>query len=243
MRNVRQILRYILVLAVVAGVGTVSAYAVTSSSNNYQITEGEFGSVSNSKTCQAGTCARVTLGDLNTDRASSTNFTTFGPQLSTDPVLEIITDPGVSSLGVLSSTTTGTKLVSLKVRTYLTSGYTIQIVGTPPKYGAHVLNTPSEPTTSQPGTEQFALNLVANDTPNVGQDPLQIPNENFSYGVVESDYNQANKFMYRSGAVVARSSVASGETDYTVTIIVNISGLTPSGDYRSDFSAVIAPIF
>ena len=56
-------------------------------------------------------------------------------------------------------------------------------------------------------------------------------------------YNIPNWFKYRSGETVARSLTDSGRTDYTVTMIVNISSSTPAGEYAGDFAAVVIPAF
>jgi len=129
---------------------------------------------------------------------------------------------------VLTTEKTATKTMIVRVRNYLSDGYTLQIVGSPPKVGGHTLATPTTPTGVHPGTEQFAINAVANTSPNVGADPLQVPSNQTSFGVVTDNYRTPNVFKYASGDVIARSSSASGQTDYTVSMVVNISNATPS---------------
>jgi hypothetical protein len=110
-------------------------------------------------------------------------------------------------------------------------------------YSGHVLNTPSTPTAALPGTEQFGINATVNTVPNVGTDPVQIPSDQVSFGKVNDDYRIQNKFKYLSGDNVARSDTQSGETDYTISMIVNISNSTPAGHYSGDFSAVVIPVY
>lgn len=238
-------IKFVLLLAIViAGGGAGTAMAETSSSAHYQMTETGFNAVSSAESCSGHYCAKVSMGDMSAGSGKSSKSTAaFGSQLDSDPMLEVIVDPGVSNLGVLSTEKTFSKTMNVRVRTYLTDGYTLQIVGNPPKYGGHTLSTPSSPTAAVPGTEQFAINTVANTTPAVGTNPLSQPSGETNVGVVNSDYRTPNLFKYTSGDVVARNNVGSGRIDYTISVIVNISNKTPAGHYSGDFSAIVTPIY
>lgn len=230
-------------MCIVVG-GASTALAQSSSSNNYKVTETQFGSGSTQQQCSASYCTKTSIGDMGTGSSSSTGGTaSFGSITSDEPLLEVIIEPGVSFLGDLSSSQTATKTTVVKVRSYLSNGYFIQVTGDPPKYGNHTLSTPSSPTASQVGSEQFGINVVANSSPNVGADPVQVPSGEFSFGEAYAGYNTANLFKYNSGDTIARSTVASGQTEYTISMIVNISNLTPSGHYSGDFSAVVVPAY
>lgn len=237
--------KLVLLMAVVAGIGAPAAFAETSSSTNYQVTETEFGAMSTSENCSSQYCARASIGDMTEGGKSKSTATTahFGTITDSDPLLEVIVDPGESNLGILSAEATATKTTTVRVRSYLSGGYVLQIVGNPPKYGNHTLNTPSTPTSALPGTEQFGINAVANTTPNVGANPAQVPSAQTSFGVVSDDYKTSNKFKYASGDEVARSNTESGRTDYTISMIVNIANNTPAGHYSGDFSAVVIPVY
>lgn len=221
-----------------------SVWAVTSTSNNYQLTETQFGGGSNLQSCSGQYCAQVSIGDASIGRSgSSSNSAQFGAITSSDPLLEVIIEDGVSNLGTLSTETTATKTMIVKVRSHLSSGYILQIIGDPPKFEGYTLATPNSPTASQPGTEQFAINAVANTVPTVGANPVQVPSDQTSFGVVADNYKTSNQFMYTSEDVVARSNSESGRTDYTISMIVNISSGTPAGHYAGDFAAVIIPFY
>jgi hypothetical protein len=229
-------------VVVISGAGT--AFAQTSNSSNYQVTETQFGSSSTKQTCSSQYCAATSIGDMSAGTSSSTSHTaTFGSITPNEPLLEVIVDPGESNLGVLTAETTATKTTTVQIRNYLSSGYVLQIIGDPPKYSNHTLNTPTTPTASDPGTEQFAINAAANTTPNVGAGPVQMPSSHFSFGVVNDDYHTSNMFKYVSGDVVAHSPAESGRTDYTISMIVNIANNTPAGHYSGDFSAVVIPVY
>lgn len=243
-RSVFGISATLLGMAVVAGFSTLPAFALSSTSQNYQIVEQEFGAGSSLESCSGQYCARTSIGDLAVGSATSQTISAeFGSITPSEPSLEVIIDPGVSNLGELSTETTASKTMIVRVRSYLSNGYYMQINGEPPKYGDHTLATPSSPTASTPGVEQFAINLVANTVPSVGAGPVQVPSSEFSFGEIEPAYATANLFKYSNGEIVARSDTESGRTDYTVSMIVNISSATPAGKYNGDFSAVVVPAF
>jgi hypothetical protein len=245
-RGLWSYVRLTLLLAVLLISGnTNTVFAITSNSDNYQVTEMELGGSTSTESCSGQYCAKASIGDMATGKSESIGGTkaTFGPVIDGEPLLEVIVEPGVSNLGILSADNTATKTTSVQVRNYLSGGYMVQITGTPPKYKDHTLKTPSAPTASIKGTEQFAINAVANTTPQVGANVGQFPDNLTSFGMVEDNYGAANMFMYRSGDVVARSVTESGQSTYTISMIVNISNETPAGHFSGDLSAVVIPVF
>jgi len=229
---------------IVGGVGALPVSALTSSSTHYQVDQTQFGSASTSNTCSSGYCAETSIGDpVAGQTGSSTKTASLGSVTGSEPRLEVVIEPGSSNLGVLTTTTTASKTTTIQVLNYLSHGYTLQIVGGAPTYGDHTLATPSTPTASAAGTEQFGINLALNTSPSVGAAPVQDPSSSTSFGVVNTSYNTPNLFMYSSGDVVAHSDSASGTTEYTVSMIVNISNDTPAGHYSGDFSAIVVPVY
>lgn len=222
----------------------LSVSAVTSTSAHYQVNETQFSAGSTAQNCSVQYCAQASIGETATGTSSNTVHTaTFGPVTQGEPLLEVIVDTGVSNLGVLSTEHTSTKTTTVQVRTYLSDGYTLQIVGNAPKYNSHSLATPSTPTASLPGTEQFGINAVANTSPSVGANLVQTPVGQTGVGIINDPYNIPNKFQYINGDVVAHSTSPSGTTSYTVSMIVNISNATPAGHYSGDFSAIVTPVY
>ena len=125
----------------------------------------------------------------------------------------------------------------------MSDGYTLHIYGDTPKYGDHSLSTMKTPASSSPGTEQFGINVIRNNSLGFGADPVQVPSDLMSFGEVAADYGASDVFKYINGDVVASSVVESGRTDYTVSMIVNISNATPAGHFVGDYSAVVVPRF
>lgn len=228
------------VFVVSTSIGTT--YAVTSSSNNYQITEQQFNAGSGLDSCSAQYCAQVTIGDPSAmPRAGSASFTSGST--SDEPVLEVIIEGGESNLGTLTTEHTGTKIAMVKVRSFQSGGYQLMIMGDPPKFGDHVLSTAETPELSTPGKEQFGINLAQNNLLGAGANPVQVPDDGSIFGTANDNYRIANRFMYQNGDVVAHSLLDSGRTDYTITMVVNISSSTPAGNYKSDFSAIVMPAY
>lgn len=231
----------VMALAFCVSVGAKYVVAQTATSPNYQVVESEFGGTTADETCSTQYCATVSIGELGS--ASSKNTPAFGIVNYSEPIIEMIVTSDGSSMGTLTTERTATKTILVKIRNYQTGGYQLQIVGEPPKYQGYTLAALTTPTASQQGAEQFGINVVANTDPSVGADPLQIPAGAITFGEPAEDYATANMFMYRSGDVVARSTQDSGGTDYTISIIINISSQTPAGHYAGDFSAVVIPGF
>lgn len=244
-RRVREYSGIVLLAIVVALFGVQPALAEVSSSPNYQVTETQFNAGSNLNGCSNGYCAQVTIGQAGVgDAASPTGSTASFGQITPDrPSLDVIVEPGVSHLGTLTTTVAGYKTAGIKIRSYLSNGYVLRIMGDPPKYSGYTLKTPNTPTASSPGTEQFGINLVANTTPSFGANPVQVPDDQTSFGQAVTGYDQANRFMYTSGDVVAKSLTASGQTNFTLSMLVNISNLTPAGNFQGDYAAVVVPLY
>lgn len=236
-----------LAMAVVAGIiglalsGTV--LAVDSSSDNYQVTEWQFGNSGSSvESCSGSYCSQATIGDP--DAATYSGHVDFVEVQTDEPLLEVIIEPGESNLGTLSTERTATKTTLVKVRNNYEGGYSLQITGSPPKFGDHTLATSATPTASTMGVEQFAMNLTANTTPSVGTLPVQVAKEEGSqvvFGEPTEAYRTANLFKYIDGDIIAQSTSERGRTDYTISMIINVSSATPAGNYTADFGLFIVP--
>jgi len=228
-------------------VGSVHAGSSQSSSSHYSVSEVQIGGNGSAQNdCSTNFCAQESVGGTSVGSASSSSYSAqFGSDTADMPLLEVIVDGGTQDLGVLQPTTTATASFSVKIRSYLSNGYELYITGTPPRQGEHTLKTldASCPCTSQPGTEQFGINLTANTTPNVGAEPVQVPSSSYGFGTAEANYDQPNLFKYHDGDEVGDSPMSTGETDYSVSMIMNISNVTPGGHYTSAFNAVVVPSY
>lgn len=223
-------------------VSLVSAEEV--SSGSYSASEVQFGIGQEPSSCSGSYCATASIGDPTVADSLGASSASFGIiAADSEPLLEMIVDAGSSNLGTLSTSQTATKTMVVRIRSYMSDGYTLQINGSPPAYDGYTMSTPTTPTASTTGMEQFGINVVANTIPSVGANPVQVPSDIFSFGQVMPDYVTPNLFKYIDGDVVASSEVESGQTDYTISMIVNISNATPAGHFAGDYLAIVVPRF
>jgi hypothetical protein len=226
-----------------------------SCSTTYGVDNTYFGS--GGQECIPGTngstnyCANMGVGDLTVGNPTSSHYQAHtGSALDTNREPSIALSVGGAStyLGDLKTSCTTVTTGNFSVKTYLASGYTVVTDAAPPTAASHTLSTPSTPTTPSAGTEQFGMNVVANSgmspancdtSTSIGANPSQNPDSTFSFGAAATSaqnantdsYNTNDKFMYNNGDVIAYSNSSSGETDYTISYIFNISNLTPTGNY------------
>lgn len=229
--------------------GTVAAGSTQSNSSHYSVSEVQIGGNGSAQhVCSSGGnyCASEAAGDTVVGDASSASYSAkFGSFTTTVPVLEMIVAGGIQNVGVLQPSTTATVSDTIKIRSYQSNGYSLYITGASPSQGRHNLNTMTAgcPCTSQPGQEQFGINLARNTSPNLGAAPVQVPSGTFSFGTVNAGYDQSDHFKYSNGDAVANSTKSTGETDYTLSMVLNISAATPAGQYTGNFSAVVVPTY
>lgn len=189
--------------------------------------------------------AYQSVGDTTVGNAVGTAYQTQnGFNTTTTPFLEAAVASGSLDLGALSTIATAHTTSTFHVRAYLASGYIVQTVGAPPKTFNHTFNSPSSPTASTAGTEQFGINLVANTSPaTFGANPSQNPDATFSFGTAATGYNTTNLYKYVTGDTIASSTKSSGETDYTISYIENISNVTPGGIYSYSQNLVVTATY
>jgi hypothetical protein len=214
------------------------------SSTSYSIDQVYMGAGGQMNACSTTFCSNQTVGETAVGNISGTAFQAIaGSNTKREPYIAFSTVGGTTDLGTLSVAGTATATATFAVKTYLAHGYTVLLASDPPTTPgsfSHTFNTPSTPTASAtPGTqEQFGINLVANSTgcatpapANFGANPVQVPGGTFSYGAVAADYATCGKFKYVKGDSIASSTKSSGETDFTMSFIYNITNLTPDGQY------------
>lgn len=126
-------------------------------------------------------------------------------------------DTYYSNMGELSSTSALTARSQMAVGTNATGGFAITANGASLSAGTNVIDNISVPTESKPGTNQFGINLVANNSPVVGEDP----EGEWANAIASSDYGVPNKYKYVDGDVVAYSPNVSLMKKFTVSYVLN----------------------
>ena len=130
--------------------------------------------------------------------------------------------------GTFSSGTTKSATSQFIVGTNAAHGFTISANGTTLTSGNNVINPISAVTNSQNGISQFGLDLRANSSPSIGQDPVGP-----GTATISLDYNTPNKYKYSDGDIVVSSANAVDYEKFTVSYIVNIGQNTLPGVYST----------
>jgi hypothetical protein len=234
----------------------ISENGVTSPGSGYTLRETAGSESTMDKTVSTAGSYQVTaptspstgwMGLMATFYQGSGGYQAYSGFNTTDrPILEVAVTGGTFNMGVLTTSAAKAISTAFTVRNYLSSGYTVQVGGTPPKNNTHALNNMASAVASSPGTEQFGINLAANTLPTVGafgSDPVQIPDTSFGFGVANSSYNTTNIFKYVENDIVAHSNSSSGVTQYTMSAIANISTTTPGGSYGTSLFVNVVSTF
>ena len=137
-----------------------------------------------------------------------------------------------SDLGDLNPNVVSAAQAQMVVATNASNGYSAWVTGTSMTSGNNVLPGMSGGT-AQKGVAQFGLNLRANTSPSVGQDP-----SGPGVGAVPAGYNQANHFRFNPGDTVATSPVPDNFRKYTVSYVVDVASGQPGGVYSTTLTYV-----
>jgi hypothetical protein len=241
-----------IVAAIVIGLLAFVAYApevfaAQANSTNYGVNEVRFGSGGLLNACNGSQyCAKMSAGELTVgnSKVTAANQVQAGGETVRDPFLEVSVAGGTFDLGELDLATVKTASTTFSVKTYLASGYNVYLDGTSPRHpNGNILDTLATPTASSPGTEQFGVNLIDNSSPDIGADVVQVPSSTFSFGAPTTDYDNLNQFKYVAGDIIASSNSSSGQTNYTLSMIANISSNTSGGSYRGRLVVNVIPTF
>lgn len=180
---------------------------------------------------------KSSTGDVAVGPTSSANFQSqASSNTSPDPTLSFSITNGNVDLGNFTVSAPATTTATFSVSNYTSYGYVVQIVGTPPTNGNRVIAPLATLAASQTGTDQFGINLVANTAPSVGSNP---DNGQFGYGAANTNYNTPNQYRFVSGDTIASAPKSSGQTNYTISYIVNVGALTPGGRYISEQTLIV----
>lgn len=227
------------IIALVLAIGATSA-VFAQSSTNYQLEESFIGPGGTIESNSANYGIQGTIGDTGVGEADSSNYDNrAGFNTTNEPRLTFVVNTTSINFGIFSPSTTKTATSTFSVLNYTSSGYVVFVAGSPPVNDSYTLTGMSSTAPSSVGTEQFGLNLKANTSPaTFGAEAVQVPSSDFAYGEAASNYNTANQYRYVSGETIARSTQASGQTDYTIAYIVNVANATPGGAYTTNHQLI-----
>ncbi len=227
----------LLFLGLLSGVG----YAQTTpTSVQYSTKEYYFGTGGDTNLTSTQYSARTATGALGIgDTSGTTNKSATGTITPQDEYIEFVVTGSTVSLGQQTTSTTTRGTATFYVKAYVAQGYVVRNASAPLSIPSHTMAAPSSPVASAVGTEQFGINLVANTSPaTFGANPTQVPDSTFSFGTAATGYDTANVYKYVNGDIIAQATKSSGETDYTISYILNISSVTQAGSYSMNHNLV-----
>jgi len=193
-----------------------------------------------------GTGPIIDYGSVTATTTPEIELTTQVPPILIFCVAQKINDDDCTDLqghyvnfGELSPNQTFYTSSEIQARTNAQYGYSIVVTGTTMTSGYKVIPAITTPTESFPGVGQFGLNLADNSSPDIGADPTG-PGVN---GNVVAPYDEPNKFLFRSGDVVATSDSVTRTRKYTASYIVNVPVGQPPGVYSTTITYVCTASF
>lgn len=220
----------------------VVAYASTAhaelQSNSYRFDESAIGSGGLVESSSTNFRATDAVGDVAVGTAASANYQVqAGSKTSPDPTLSVAINSSAANFGNFSATNAAVATASFSVSNYTSYGYVVHVIGTALKNGSYTIPGLPTETTSQTGTKQFGMNLVANTSPtSVGANPNH---GDFGVGSAAPGYDVPNKYRFVSGETIASAPSTSGATTYTITYLANVESLMASGQYKTDQIIVV----
>lgn len=214
------------------------------STNQYGVSQVFFGSGGELQACSGAYCAKQSAGELTVGNTKSTGYQAqTGFNVDREESLELTVATTSVDLGIQSVSATGKGTVKFTVKSYLSSGYSVQTIGLPPSTLSHTLTAMATMGPVVVGTEQFGINLVANTGFAGSANPVQLPDNTFSFGTAATGYNTTDSYKYVNGDIIAESASSSGITEYTISYITNISNITGNGIYSMQQSLVATATF
>lgn len=144
-----------------------------------------------------------------------------------------------TDMGQLDSESTLVAKSQLAVGTNASAGFAVTAVGTSLTAGTSVIDGLTSPTLSQPGVNQFGINLVENTAPAIGNNP----EGSFANATPTADYGTPNEYKYVSGDVIASSPNVSLMKKFTISYIVNASPSLKAGVYSTTITYIASGRF
>ena len=244
---------------IIAGLVSGQVMAQNPASNNYQTNEYFFGSGGEVDANSTNYGAQQSAGSLTVGSMASDNYNAEAGFLTpADPFLEMVVTDQAVSLGelpddnyVYGSAQGGGCSCSFNVRSYLSESYVVLTVSDP------LTNESGDSLTAKttlgvpsvdPSVEEFGMNLTDNATPDIGADPVNVPDDTFADGAIATGYDTPDQFKYVVGDIVAQSpgtpgNEAVGQTNFTISYIAKRASLSPAGLYIMQHTLVVVATY
>lgn len=225
-------------LCLLLGIASAPDVFAQAASSHYQLYESQVGAGGLPSSSSTNYQGAVSVGDVGVGDATGTNFQVKGgSQTTADPALSFTINSSSVSFTNFTTSAPSMATASFSVINYTSYGYIVLVSGSSPTNGSHSISPMATAGTSSPGFEQYGINLVANTSPqNIGANPNQ---GQFGFGIAATGYDTANNYKYVDGDTIASAPKSSGQTDFTISYLVNVGSLTPGGQYTSNQQLIV----
>jgi hypothetical protein len=236
-----------------------AADPTASSSTSYSVQDTSFGTGSQNTNlisgCSTNYCANSSVGSLAVGNPASISYQLHaGYETTNQPYLYFMVTNSTTNLGLLSALTTATATGQFTVRTYQAGGYQVQSVSQPPTNGEgyflHTTGAGACVLNPAAGTEFFGINVVADTIPASfttdsppSANPVINPVSGPAAGAAGTGYGTQNCFKYNVNDSIANSTSpgnTTGEADYTISFIFNISSSATKAGYYNFNDILVA---
>ncbi len=141
-------------------------------------------------------------------------------------------------LGDLKATNASAGTSQMQAATNAEFGVVIAAYGTTMTSGNNSIPALATPTVSAPGNPQFGINLRDNSDPDIGNDPSGAGIANPS-----GSYNIPDRYVFKSGDVIATSPAATDIRTFTVSYVANVAPAQPPGLYTATVTYICSASF
>lgn len=175
------------------------------------------------------------IGEFGTGEAKSTSYIDdagFWAMVGDTEVITFNITDSSADLGALDKNVVRYDSAAFSVATTSKNGYVVEFLGDSLSSDSHIISPIATPTGSSPGNEQFGFNLRQNSNPTTGVDPSG------GNGQAASGYNSPNAYKFNSGDVIAQANQPSIYTNYTISFIGNITGISDAGEYATNLTVI-----
>jgi hypothetical protein len=137
------------------------------------------------------------------------------------------------NLGNFSSTSASAAQTQILIATNGGGGYNVWANGNTLTSGNNIINAIGTGDVSRPGVSQFGINLVANTTPAVGEDP-----QGTGLATVVPGYDIPNFYKFVPNDVIVTRNDSDEYKKFTISYVVNVSAGQPVGIYVTTLTYV-----
>jgi hypothetical protein len=141
-------------------------------------------------------------------------------------------------MGEMSRTSPTTGTTQFSVATNSGNGYSASLFGSTMAAGNRTIRPMTTQGISLSGTSQFGINVVANSSPTVGENPSGLGS-----AVPSPLYSASNQFRFVSGETIASSPISTEWKRFTISYLVNVPADQSAGRYASTISVIAATTF